>query len=107
MFLTCAHVEFLWFFSRQTLQNIVDTIDIVLPKSNSPDSTAANNSLIDIFMALDALVFVEEVATRRCRELGRDGRSTLIMQRPLDGLFCLSYTLLVVFHVDCLQLVRS
>lgn len=45
---------------RQTLQSRVESIAVVASKSSSLDFTAASRSLIDIAVALNALVFIKD-----------------------------------------------
>lgn len=85
MCLTCWHYEVLWLSFRQTLQNDIESIDIISSKANLLDSTAATRLLIGIAGALGAPVLAEEGTVRRRGELGGDGRSKLITGQPHGG----------------------
>lgn len=88
MSLTCRHFVVLWLSFRQSLQNVIESIDVVSSKSNALDSTAATRLLNDIIVvALKALEFVRDGIARRRRELGQDGRLTVITCRPRDDRF--------------------
>lgn len=82
MLLTCCCPQVLWLSFRKTLQNAVDSIDVVSAKCNSPISSVVTRLINDIAMAFDAPAYVEDGATRRRGEFARDGRSIPITRRP-------------------------
>lgn len=59
MFLTSQKLEVLFLLFSQTLQNVVEAINVVSSRSDFPDLTAATRSPIVITVALDALLVVE------------------------------------------------
>lgn len=91
MIMTCCwHVEVLWSSLGQTLQNRLESTDVVLPKTSSSDSSAAKKSLTGIAVALNILIFAKGKAVWWRISTGGHGRSTLITGRARDsrlGLF--------------------
>lgn len=90
---------------KQTLQNVVESMEAVTSRSNSPDSFGTTKLRSDITMRLDTLLFVEDGITPTGDYLGRNGCSTFILQRPRN--FWLALFWCVVRVLSCLTVSGS
>lgn len=80
-------MRFLWLLFGQTLENSIESIEVVSFKSNSPDWIAASRSFTDVAMSLDALSFVEDGVMQRCEGIGGDSRTKFITHDLLIAVF--------------------